>query len=133
MSIWSLFSQTVSREVANDECAPPVGVNMNMFDKCEHDSVRPFEAECIVGVVTHRGVKHGFTKPDGSYALHDPRALACIRQRKADAFIALLEANNATEQYFAETFSEDVWGEAPAISGVRVTSQCPQILKRVGT
>src|SRR4030067_70015 len=105
---------------------------MNMFDKVENDSIRPFEAECIVGVKPHRGIEHKFVKPVGSYHLYNPEAFANIRQRKVDEFLALCEAPAVTERYFSVLFSNDVWEEAPAESEVRTTVPCSMRMARSG-
>jgi hypothetical protein len=103
--MWNLFVQ-VTQEVASNECAPPVPVNMGQFEKNTCESVRPFEAKSILGVRTHRGVRHGFEKPDGGYSLGNPEALAAIRQRKADEFLTLLEQTGAESGVRAKTMQK---------------------------
>jgi hypothetical protein len=88
-----------------------------VFEKALRDSVAPFAAEYVNGVKTHRGVKHGVTKPSGRYTIISEEALVRRRLREIELFQAMLEASAETEQFFAETFSEEeVDG---AISGLR--------------
>lgn len=96
--MWNLLIQRIEKEVSNNECAPPVPVNMGQFERNTCESIRPFEAKSILGVRTHRGVRHDFQKPDGGYALGNPEALAAIRRRKAEQFRAACEELEASAE-----------------------------------
>lgn len=115
MSMWSLFAKKIAAEVEADECAPPVSA----FEKSDHDSIRPFEAECITGIPTHRGVVHGFKKPDGRYHLGNPDIIAKNRHRKVREFYEIVQRLGDKQT-------------SPS-SGVRVKSETKSALKGTGT
>lgn len=113
--MWSLFAKKIAIEVEAEECAPPVSV----FEKCDRDSVRPFEAECITGVKTYRGLEHGFKKPDGRYHLGNPDIIAKYRKRKVEQFYEIVRRLEAQQTM-------------PS-SGVRTKSENHDELKGTGT
>jgi hypothetical protein len=112
--MWSLFARKTILEVEVEECAPPVSA----FEKADCDSVRPFEAECIMGVVTYRGVKHEFQKPDGRYHLGNPDLIARNRERKVEQFYEIVRRLEA---------------RGTPTSGVRVKAENHNKLKGTGT
>lgn len=137
MSIWSLLAQSDSEldtipSPPPESAAPPVPVSM--WAKLQCDSIRPFEAETIGALRTHRGIVHGAQRQQGLYSITDESALAELRQRKADKFLAMLWADGAANDFFTETFSEREWADSPAQSGTRLTGTKPQFntMQRVG-
>lgn len=105
MSIWNIFTKTTSSE----DQAPAVPVSI--FTRIESESIKPFAANLVEGVRTHRAIKHEFRKPSGAYSVVDRGVVARRRHQRADRFRALLEASSETEQFFDTTFSENEWVE----------------------
>lgn len=143
MSIWSIFTKSepsLSLESSNTVPAPPPescapAVPTSMWEQAHQNSVRPFEAEAIGALVTHRGISHAFTKPSERYSLVDAAGAneirAYARAQRAARFTAMAEANAMVDQFFNDgTFSAGEW-DVPSQSGAQST-QTDNLMMRVG-
>jgi hypothetical protein len=117
MSIWSIFTKSEpSLELdrptiptpppmsASWACPDSAAPAVRIFIEAEAASVRPFAAEAIGALVTHRGRVHNYQRPAGRYSIVDQVGADEIRtysrSKRADYFRAAVEASAMTEQFF---------------------------------
>ena len=128
MSVWSIFTKSdpsLEAVRATIPTPPPVSASwacpdsaapaVRVFIEAEALSVRPFAAEAIGAVVTHRGRAHDYKKPSERYSIIDEAGAANVRSyargKRADQFRAAVEATALVEQFFNDgTFTNESVG-----------------------